>query len=352
MLYSKLLLPLKITRNFSSSNTSSPSADLVKPITVRTCVGIYDRLREITPRHYRNSPQEGLDLTVQYFDSANDPKRSRNSFTKTVVAVHGTYGYLTHFDRLISHFRENQQSVRVIVPNLPDFAHTRATKGAFWHSSVEKAAFLKDFLHKLEVDQIDCLLSHSMGIQTTAALWGDPEYSIPIKSVALFSPQSFWIDYNHKFDAMVHSLSIQNEFWYKLLELSRVHRHPYWPMKYDSINEFLLSASIFLDQRTAIDLIGRVEHLVTGTDRKVTFVHGAKDFLIKQSSTAELHRKFNLSPKDIIHCDPSQEENHEEWLGKIKSKRINSFIDTKGGHFAYIKQHKFSNKIIENLIGL
>src|SRR5699024_7147099 len=97
--------------------------------------------------------------------------RPKSDFTKTVVAVHGAPGNHANFKQLIEHYRGSK--TRVIVPNLPDFSHTRSTNGVFWHTTPERVTFLKDFLGNLQVDRIDCLVAHSFGIQTIGALWNE-----------------------------------------------------------------------------------------------------------------------------------------------------------------------------------
>lgn len=141
--------------------------NLVKQITLKTCVGIYDELRKKKPKFFRHAPNDGLELTIDYVDTIND---NTNTITKIIVAVHGLPGTYLHFDKLIDSYRNT--NVRVIVPNLPDFSHTRKTK-SFWHTTKEKATFLKDFLHQLNITTIDCLVCHSFGIQTIAAIWDE-----------------------------------------------------------------------------------------------------------------------------------------------------------------------------------
>jgi len=151
------------------ASTSQESIDLVQPITLRTCVGLYPELRKIWPDLYpKSAPIEGIDLTVDYADTATEFPPGTH-FDKTIVAVHGNPGYLIHFEQLLERFRGSR--IRVVVPNLPNFGHTRSSGLVFWHSTAEKVTFLKDFLKRLQIDKIDCLVGHSFAIQTVAALW-------------------------------------------------------------------------------------------------------------------------------------------------------------------------------------
>lgn len=147
------------------------STELVKSARVTTGVGIYEQLQQLRPQVYQfETPPESVQLDIDYADTACTDGQQ---FEKVIVAVHGCPGNYTNFDRLIEHFRHS--NVRVIAPNLPDFSHTRSTQ-TFWHSTPEKVLFLKDFLCQLGVTTIDCLISHSFGIQTIAALWEDVSY--------------------------------------------------------------------------------------------------------------------------------------------------------------------------------
>ncbi len=155
---------------FRTFSTKSPFSltSIAKPVTFRTCSDIYPQLLATSPHSnlYKKTSLTGFDLTVNYADSAllSDP----SDFDRTVVAVHGVYGYFTHFEALFKHFHGSR--VRVIAPNMPDFSHT--VKHGFWHSPTERGVFLKDFLLKLGVTKVDCLVSHSSGMSPAAEIWG------------------------------------------------------------------------------------------------------------------------------------------------------------------------------------
>lgn len=158
------------------------STELVHTITVRTCVGIYDELKVTRPEFFGNAPSEGVDVTVDYADTWQEGKQ----FDKVIVAVHGAPGKYNHFYQLIEYYRNT--NVRVIAPNLPDFSHTRETK-SFWHTTKEKTMFIKDFLAKLDINEIDCLISHSFGFQTIAGFWENvciPHFKISFYFILFF----------------------------------------------------------------------------------------------------------------------------------------------------------------------
>lgn len=160
------LLIIKLLHLKFRGYSSNIPEHFVKTITVRTCVGIYDQLRLVRPWLYKNAPNDGLKLTVNYVDTWQNKNQPYN---KIIVAVHGSADTYKTFGKLIEHF--SNKNVRVIAPNLPDFGHTILTNYSFWHSSQEKYHFLKDFLHHLDIKTIDCLLGHSAGILPVSALW-------------------------------------------------------------------------------------------------------------------------------------------------------------------------------------
>src|SRR5699024_6976484 len=101
------------SRAFSSTQSASIS-NLVRPITVQNCVGLYQRLHQLNPKLYpANAPSGGLELTVEYADSAND-SHNVSDFDRTILALHGNPGYWSHFDKIIEHYRGSR--VRVIAP--------------------------------------------------------------------------------------------------------------------------------------------------------------------------------------------------------------------------------------------
>ena len=137
---------------------------LVKPITVNTGKSLYPKLRLQNPKLYKHYRSGGLDLTVDYLDTKKDGKQ----YNKVIVAIHGCPDTYRTFTKLALHYLDSD--VRVIAPNLPDFTHTRRSK-IFWHTSEEKSRFVRDFLYQINVDTVDCLISHSFGIQAISHLW-------------------------------------------------------------------------------------------------------------------------------------------------------------------------------------
>lgn len=183
----------------SLSTATFALSSLVRPITVRTCVGLYPRLHRLNPDLYSAQAPEGLDLTVDYLDTAlcfdshlkppesasfNLAASSTTSLSsssseekkpvrvKTILAVPGSGGNYTHFAQLVEHFK-GRPDVRLLAPNLPDFSHTRQSGRLFWHSNLELVSFLRDFLTTLNVQTVDCALAHSMGVHRVLGLFDD-----------------------------------------------------------------------------------------------------------------------------------------------------------------------------------
>lgn len=134
----------------------------VQRIVVRTGRELYPQLKLKWPKLYKNIPPEGLRLEVDFLDT----KQHHRMFDKIVLAIHGTPGDYRTYSKLCEHYLGS--NVRVVVPNLPDFSHTRRQN--FWHSIEEKACFIEDFLKKISVGTVHCLVGHSYGFHTVAGL--------------------------------------------------------------------------------------------------------------------------------------------------------------------------------------
>lgn len=353
-------------RSFSTKIPFSLNS-ISAPISFRTCSDVYgDLLHSSRNSHfYEKAPVNGFDLCVAYADSALTSPLT--SFDRTVVAVHGVYGYFNHFEKLFRHFHGSR--VRVIAPNMPDFSHT--VKHGFWHSPTERGAFLKDFLLKVGVTKVDCLVSHSSGMVPAAEIWGKVCYFVkvnllletlhfvhlhyqpgPIKvnSVVLFSPQSGWIEYNPRLDYCAKCLTIRHPLWYRFLELIRIHKLPYWPVFFGNINEFLSTAAVFLHTDSLDELYYRVEYFVKETSTPISILMGAKDFLIFPKSNEEVHQRLGIAMKEVLVVD-TKVDNLQDKLRKT-GRRMNSYSIKSGGHFVHQRHANYANRIIENMLDL
>ncbi|KAH9416896.1 hypothetical protein DERP_013867 [Dermatophagoides pteronyssinus] len=319
------------------------SSTLVKTITIKTCVGIYnDQMKQWRPDFYRYATNDGLELTINYVDTliVNNDDDNDDHFEKTIVAIHGVPGYYTHFDKLVEYYRNT--NVRVIVPNLPDFSHTRKTR-TFWHTSIEKSTFLKDFLNKLNVKTIDCLICHSFGAQTAAAICENPG-NIEIKSVAFLSPQPLWDPVRN--NEMLKAFKHKSEWWYNFLSIMRVHKKAYTKLRFTNINEFLLLCTIGIEDDTPTKFTNRLEQIIK-MNIPVVIIYGEKERLISKTAIQRLNEHFNIESDDIIMID-SDDSTYQDHL-KL-TKKYSSFVIKNGGHFTHCNHHQVANKIIDNLL--
>ncbi len=167
---SLLLNTRKINKKISILSTYQilkySTNSLIKTIRFKTCGQLFDELRQKEPKLYRNSPSNGLTVDVEYVDTFGDNIETNEC--KTIVAIHGIPGHHKHFNELIDYFSKSK--VRVIVPNLPDFSLTRQSM-SFWHTTEERAQFIRDFLKALNLNKIDCLICHSAGVHPISLLW-------------------------------------------------------------------------------------------------------------------------------------------------------------------------------------
>lgn len=173
---------------------------------------------------------------------------------------------------------------------------------------------------------------------------------IQVNSVALFSPQSGWIEYDHRLDHCAKFLLIRHPLWYKFLEQTGVHKLPYWPVVFGNINEFLSTAVIFFHIDGLNELYHRVEYFVKNTSTPLSILMGAKDFLIFPKSNAEVHRTLGIDMKNVVSIDAKVDKLDDKL--KKTELRMNSYSIKSGGHFVHQRQAQYANRIIENLLNL
>ena len=409
---------------------------LIKELTVRiNRPEIYDHLRVLYPKLHEkkiskklrlsflqpSSSPSFVDLKIKYVDTFlldNNTNLNLNHNNKqqdynylTVVAIHGCPGNYNHFKQLINHYCNNslqqyqqlyhhqqkQQKqpshllppVRVIVPNMPDFTHTRylyhqyhcnnSNKNIFWHTTIEKTLFLQSFLCQLNIKQIDCLVSHSLGFQTVTALTAEqtskhnhdhhhaifePDKNnnedhlnnnaqIRIRSLALMSPTPLWgqllpkeLIMNKIFQYVFKKFP---SFWYSIFESGRIHRLPIWPVKFANIDEYLLFSIIQLDHLTNKDAKQRIDYIRDCTTIPVTVLYGSADPVIDKCSMNGIYDRLGIRPDKIIHIDyPDDYDPVNESF--VNNQRFNGYMITGGGHFVHAKYANISNRIVDNLL--
>lgn len=359
----------------SSSKGSSPSAHLVRSITVKVGADqqllFYPRLQARHPHIFhppKSVPTEGVTLTVRYADSATFAPNPK-TFDRTIVALHGTPGYLEHFDVLFREYAANQSKtnkqarVRIIAPNLPDFSHTRSSGGIFWHTTEEKVAFVRDLLvNRLGVRQVDCLVAHSMGAQTALGLAEAPGPGLKIGSIALLAPQPQWDVPDPRVRAFARLLfRFRSEVWYRLLTAAQLQRRLRSNFKFSSTNELLLALTTILDTQAPLDLPRRVFSLARGSSSSsavpVIIQYGTKEPVISRRAQLALCTEHFGVPEDrFIHLDFSGNDNDrkkELELEKITADgdRIKVYYIRDGNHFAHARYGQATVKMINSLMG-
>lgn len=170
--------------SFSSSTSliSRLSESYAHSTQVNVCGRFSRHSSLLRPWFLRYIPKGGHPITVDYIDT----KPNGGDDVKTILILHGTPGSYYDFFKFLSTFGE---MYRIIIPNYPNFTYTKES-GCFWHSAEEKSEFTIDFLKHLNVDKVDCLISHSMAAYTTSYLWiyANWDTNFKLGSICLLSP--------------------------------------------------------------------------------------------------------------------------------------------------------------------
>lgn len=347
----------KVVQFFARRNLSSHLDHLVKPITV-TNIGesLYPELKKKWPKLYKNIPPEGVSLTVDYLDTG----QSNRKFSKTLLAVHGMTDTYRTFTKLVEHYLDTD--VRVIAPNLPDFTHTR--KHNFWHTSEEKILFLRNFLRQLNVDSVDCLVSHSFGVHANAGLWNkvmlfgsfsilltnfflSKDSNVKIKSVAMFAPQTFLAVDRSNLRIGRAFFPFNHRLWFDFLELLRVHKLPSGPLviKFATIDDALWTLAGAFDIDAPKLMRDRLATLVE-LNIPTVVVFGIREQIIKKAGMEELNRVLQVPPNNILTIDPSK-------VNDIKLKpETYSFTILEAGHFVHSNYSHICNRFFDELLRL
>ena len=126
----------------------------------------------------------------------------------------------------------------------------------------------------------------------------------------------------------------KSELWYNFLSLTRIHKLPSMPMRFENINEFLLICTTVLDDQSPIDLHRRIEYLVN-SHIPVTIMYGSQESLISKASIRKLNEKLGINEDEIV----TLEEDTDSADDLKPTKRINSYVIKNGGHFAHANFH-------------
>jgi pimeloyl-ACP methyl ester carboxylesterase len=111
---------LNNNNNINSNGKKSDPADYpVKTIKVNICGSLYNEWK-IKKSLYKNTPEEGIPVQIEYADTLFTSDDSGNIISKsspTIVCLHGAPGSHRDYKHLIKHLQ--QTGHRVIVPNFP-----------------------------------------------------------------------------------------------------------------------------------------------------------------------------------------------------------------------------------------
>ena len=161
----------------------------------------------------------------------------------------------------------------------------------------------------------------------------------------MFAPQPLWDKKEEDVRKIKRMFYFKSELWYNFLSLTRIHKLPSMPMRFENINEFLLICTTVLDDQSPVDLHKRLELLVN-SNVPISLMYGSLESLITKSSIRKLNEKLGICSEDIVYIDPTKDDTNRLQT----DKKINSYVIENGGHFAHANFYNFSNKIIENLL--
>ncbi|CAG2103668.1 unnamed protein product [Medioppia subpectinata] len=278
------------------------------------------------PRLYRKSPTNGLPVSVEYVDTFGDRKALKSDNVKTIVAIHGNPGHHKHYSGLYESFGGKESSVRVIVPNMPDFGLTRQSM-AFWHSNEERSQFIRDFLKAINVSKIDCLISHSAGIQPNSLLWSEPR-ELTIRSLGIFSPQ-YLSDRFFEVNKLLSNFA-RNKFGIAFMDAIKPHmiskgRSPITFNSVDEVLYFVLVHSYVVNKEFYHKL-----DILKSMKIPTLVVYGENDKLVPKENFERFVERLGAKPTDrTIYADNTIESNsdHNNWVkvvtlksGELKAK--------------------------------
>ncbi|XP_027204856.2 uncharacterized protein LOC113798502 [Dermatophagoides pteronyssinus] len=348
MLRNRLLVNINQCQRSKLSTSAEIPSEFIKTIKFRTCVNIYDELRSRLPRFYGKSPSEGVDITIDYVDTQSNQKPN-----KTIVALHGTADTFRTFTQLYQHFK-HRSDVRIVMPNFPDFSHTRSTNYSFWHSSDEKYHLLQDLFRHLNIETIDCLVGHSYGNQSSTVLLQKPQH-LQIKSLAIIAPQfllgNFANDYLYRMTKFVLPFS-KSEYLSSLLHRMKIHQSKSIPFKFNEIDELFHLLTIILDQQAIKDSPERIRLLNT-MNISGFIMYSADERIIDKNAQQELYKLLNIENDQTIivdHDDPKIIANTFSQMNNKSQQIMKKIIVKDGRHFPHLKYPNVTNVLIEKLI--
>lgn len=324
-----------------------------KEITVHACGKLYTELRKTKPHLYSNSPEEGIDFKVRYYDSldlvCNPSSTSDVSVIPTVCLLHGAPGHYKDYASLINFLTARR--VRVIAPCFPDYTVT--LNHGFRHSPQERRDYLIEFFKKINVTKIDLVIGHSSGAYTvfdlaeTCLRMQSPEDEIPslqIKSIGLFGTAGHHAPQNITPTPLrLFALRLTDYYIMRLM-----------------MSAFVGSLVTSFDLRTRVDAAENLylaactmgysdyksvgEKLTTIRRNKmpVIFVYGTNDRLIQVDYFHRLAKDLGITSGDQVKFYDQYGNVHKDIVDQNDSIHVSEFES--GGHYAFQRYSKQVNE--------
>lgn len=154
-------------------------------VVVTTCGDLYKKWRAEGRVGYKHAPDEGALVPLTYVHTGMDRTEHKERGERPLVLMlTGSPGQYQDFSYTIPFL--DRHGADVVCFNWPNFTFTRQT-GYWWHSSEEKAHLVIDFLKKLDIKEVDMLVSHSSGAYPAVQLAAE-QPGVHVKSLALLMP--------------------------------------------------------------------------------------------------------------------------------------------------------------------
>ncbi|XP_049268801.1 uncharacterized protein LOC119383061 [Rhipicephalus sanguineus] len=293
---------------------------------------------------YKHAPDKGAVVPVTYIHTGMDRAEHKERGERPLVLLlTGSPGQYQDFSYTIPFL--DRHGADVLCLNWPNFAFTKQT-GYWWHSGEEKAHLAIDFLKKLDIKEVDMLVSHSSGAYPAVHMTAE-QSDVHVKSLALLMPTTGsdvralrkFLVYNETADWMLrsmHGLSMLTTLVKWSMVLSK------HPMKREMDDVFFayLSTSGVKDDRYAQQLETLREQgvpmvvMVSGTDKLIS-VENYQNFLRRLGHDPQRTWLYDGTGKLISRGEP----------GVVKVIEM-----TKGSHYAFSRHSHICNQALLELL--
>ena len=243
-----------------------------------------------------------MKFNIEYCDTKDYVQKPN---APTILAIHGSPGTHNDFQPYVERLSK-AFDVRFIAPNLPAFQATDEHP-MYLHKVEEKAIYLNDFLKKIDIRNVDMLVTHSSGVYPSLYLWNNlrdmPDNRLKeIRSFAFFSPPG-----SRRIKAMRPKWFTEavgrfycNEIGRKVLRFTgaKVFKLAGVQMKLDNIDN-LLVACVTMNHSKEYMLDDHLK-LIDRKKLPVFYAFSEDDRLIEKEIFYECLEKLNLDKKDLV----------------------------------------------------